>query len=49
VQSARLCGMRWRDPFTVHSAERLDDAALAAACARYADWLRGLAGEPDGA
>lgn len=49
LQSARLCGMRWADPFTVHSAERLADAELDAACARYADWLRALAADPPGA
>lgn len=48
-QSARLCGMRWGTPFTVHAAERLDDAALADTCARYADWLRAHAAAPAGA
>jgi len=43
LQSARLCGMRWVEPFAVHSAEALDDAALAAACERYRAWLAGLA------
>ncbi len=47
-QSARLCGMRWCAPFTVHGAEALDDAGLAAACARYRDWLAALAAGPAG-
>lgn len=45
-QSARLCGMRWQPPFTVHSAEAIDDAGLDAACGRYRDWLAALAAGP---
>lgn len=43
LQSARLCGMRWLPPFTVHEAEKLDDAGLAAACDRYRAFLAALA------
>lgn len=43
LQSARLCGMRWHPPFTVHEAERIDAAALEAACERYRAWLAALA------
>ena len=42
LQSARLCGMRWHAPFTVHAAERIDDAGLARACDRYAAYLADL-------
>lgn len=42
-QTAHLCGMRYAEPFVVHAAPRLSDAELAAAGARYADWLRALA------
>ena len=41
-QTARLCGMRYAEPFVVHAAPRLSDAELAVAAARYADWLRAL-------
>jgi glutathione-regulated potassium-efflux system ancillary protein KefG len=44
-QSARLCGMRWRAPFVVHDAERIDATALDAVGARYRDWLAALAAE----
>lgn len=43
LQSARLCGMRWQQPFVVHDADALDDAALDAVCAEYRDWLVALA------
>jgi glutathione-regulated potassium-efflux system ancillary protein KefG len=44
LQSARLCGMRWRAPFIVHSAEKLDARGLDDACDRYRTFLAGLAG-----
>jgi putative NADPH-quinone reductase len=47
LQSARLCGMRWRPPFTVHEAEKLDDAGLAGACDRYRTFLAALVGRPE--
>lgn len=31
-QTARFCGMNWLEPFVVHGAHIVDDAALAAAC-----------------
>jgi glutathione-regulated potassium-efflux system ancillary protein KefG len=43
LQTARLCGMRWHEPFVVHSAEALDAAGIDAAAGRYRDWLAGLA------
>jgi glutathione-regulated potassium-efflux system ancillary protein KefG len=45
-QSARLCGMRWHPPFTVHEAGRLDDAQLADACTRYRAFLGALGASP---
>lgn len=42
-QTAHLCGMRYAEPFVVHAAPRLDDAALRAEALRYAEWLRVLA------
>ena len=41
-QTARLCGMRYAEPFLVHAAPRLSQEALAAEAARYAGWLRAL-------
>lgn len=40
--TARLCGMRWVEPFAVHGAAVLDEADLMAATRRYADFVRGL-------
>jgi len=42
LQSARLCGMRWHAPFTVHGTGGLDAPALQAACERYRAWLGAL-------
>ena len=42
-QTARLCAMRWAEPFVVHAARRLDDTALDTHTQRYADWLTALA------
>ena len=43
VQAARLAGMRWSPPFSVHAAALLSDGALAAEAARYRDHLTRLA------
>ena len=40
--------MTWHPPFVVYDAERLDDARLDEACARYGAFLAALAGaRPD--
>ncbi|MDO1557831.1 NAD(P)H-dependent oxidoreductase [Brevundimonas sp. 2R-24] len=40
--TARLCGMRWAEPFIVRDADLTDQAALKRAAAAYSDWLGGL-------
>ena len=39
---AKLCGMRWKKPFVVHSAAVRNDAARDKAAARYGTWLAKL-------
>lgn len=34
-QAARFCGMNWLEPFVVHGAHRIDDAALARSAAAF--------------
>jgi glutathione-regulated potassium-efflux system ancillary protein KefF len=41
-QTAQFCGMTWLEPLVVHAAHHLDDAALAAAGARYRARLEAL-------
>jgi glutathione-regulated potassium-efflux system ancillary protein KefG len=41
-QTARLCDMRWAEPFVLHGAALLDDAALRGEALRYAARLRDL-------
>lgn len=41
-QTARLCGMRYAEPFLSFAAPRLPDTELVAEAARYAGWLRAL-------
>ena len=38
-QTAQLCGMRYEEPMIFHKALHLDEECLAAAVARYRDWL----------
>ncbi len=38
-QTARLCGMRWCEPFISHAPRVLGDAELAAEAERYCRWL----------
>jgi glutathione-regulated potassium-efflux system ancillary protein KefF len=38
-QTARFCGMNWLQPFVVHGAHTVDEAALRAACARLRERL----------
>jgi glutathione-regulated potassium-efflux system ancillary protein KefF len=49
-QTARFCGMNWQDPFVVHGAHIVDDAALAAACEklrrRVASYAAGIGAQP---
>ncbi|ABE50629.1 MULTISPECIES: NAD(P)H-dependent oxidoreductase [Methylobacillus] len=42
-QTARLCGMRYLQPFLVQSADTLSDETLQEYAASYAAWLDGLA------
>ena len=42
-QAARLCEMRWAEPFVVHDVPLLDDAALAHEGERYREHLEGVA------
>lgn len=42
VQSARLCGLDWQDPFVVMAAPRLDEAARSEAALRYQARLTAL-------
>ena len=44
-QTARLCGMRWLEPFVVHGAAVSDDAALARAAQSYRARLASLVAE----
>ncbi|WP_095588858.1 NAD(P)H-dependent oxidoreductase [Actibacterium ureilyticum] len=49
--TAHRCGLLWQAPFIVFAADRLDDAALAAACDGYAAALTGgvqAVSEPQG-
>lgn len=41
-QTAQFCGMTWLEPFVVHGAHTLDDAALEAAGTRYRQRLVAL-------
>jgi glutathione-regulated potassium-efflux system ancillary protein KefG len=40
--TAKICRMRYRDPFTVHSALRLDASQIAERAEAYAAWLTSL-------
>lgn len=42
VQTSRLCGMAYAEPFMIHSAIHIEDAELAAHADRYAAWLEDL-------
>jgi glutathione-regulated potassium-efflux system ancillary protein KefG len=42
-QTARLCGLRWQQPFVVHGSFRLSDAELAEQAQGYVRWLEALA------
>lgn len=41
-QTARLCGMRWREPFISHAPRVMGDAELAVEAERYCGWLSQL-------
>lgn len=42
-KTARLCGMTWHEPYAVHQAHRLSDAALDAEAERYRSFVLALA------
>jgi glutathione-regulated potassium-efflux system ancillary protein KefG len=44
-QTARLCGMRWCEPFISHAPRVLDEAGLASEATRYCRWLDQLRSE----
>lgn len=43
AQTARFCGMQWDEPFVVHGAHRVGEAALQAQAQRYRARLQALA------
>jgi glutathione-regulated potassium-efflux system ancillary protein KefF len=43
-ETARYCGMQWLDPFVVHGAHVIEEAALDARAAQLRERLLGLAG-----
>lgn len=45
-QTARLCGMRWCEPFISHAPRILADAELDVEAERYCRWLEQLGSEP---
>jgi len=48
-QTAALCGMSFLPPHVLHGAHRIEDDALAAAAASFAEHLRTLASDPPAA
>ena len=46
-QTAALCGMDWIEPFVMHGAAKLDDAAIAAHADEFRRRLLGYAGAPE--